>query len=125
MLKGEIFLGIHAEFGITVNIQHGNIEIGNRYGPFQIPRIGEGFIGNYQLPPKLFMGRRGNLREKPPIQAFYKLKSPHNHRMGALEFDNRDGKFLERGKSNHFPVYDPVVKKGEQLIFRRRFRILR
>jgi hypothetical protein len=125
MLKGEVFLGIHAEFGITVDIQHGNIEIGDGYGPFQIPRLGEGFIGNYQFPPKFLMGYRGNLREKPPIQAFYKLKGPHNHRVSALGLDHRGGKFFQCGKSNYFPVYNPIVEKREQLIFRACFRIFR
>jgi hypothetical protein len=111
MLEGEVLLGIHAEFGITMDIQHGNIEVGDGNGPLKIPRLGEGFVGNYQFPPELFMGCRGNLGKKPPIQPFYKLKGPHNHRMDPLGLYDRKGKFLKGGKSGYLPAYDPVIEK--------------
>jgi hypothetical protein len=116
MEHGKVLPGILAELGIAVDIQHTDIEVGNRQGPLEVPRVGEVFVRDHQLHPEFPVGLGADDGKKAPVELFDKLKGPHHHRMGPLIPDNRFGKLHELGKSADFLGDDPVIQEGKKLI---------
>jgi hypothetical protein len=113
---GKVLPGILAELGIPVDVQHTDVEVGDREGPLQVPRLGKSLVGDHQLHPELPVGGGAYGGEKPPVQALDKLKGPQNHRMAPPVPQDGLGKFLELRKNADFLADNPIIQKGEQLM---------
>jgi hypothetical protein len=101
-----------------VDIQHGDVEVGNLEGFFKVPGLGKGFVGDNQLFPEFLMGGGGDVGKKTPVKLLDKLKNLEKYRVYPLTPQEGLGKGQERGKSPYFPAYNPAIKKGKYLIFR-------
>jgi hypothetical protein len=114
---GQIIPGFLAEFGITVDVQHANIEIRYLEGPFKIPRLGEVMVGDNQFPPEFPVGSGRNIGKKTPVKPLYQLENPKNHPPRHLTLQDGPGKLFQAGKSTDLPADNLVAQERKQFIF--------
>jgi hypothetical protein len=100
----KVLAGIHAELGIAVYIQHGDIEVRDQEVNFEVPGTGESSVGDHEFVPEPLVGFKIYVFKKTPGELFDKLEKPHYYRVNPLI--SQDGSNI---------LYE--IRKLEQLLF--------